>query len=74
MFLDSFNCFYNKINNYVDSFNQLVELKRALCGYLCAIGLHGQRPTTTSASKVSHVTVNRNCKQSKLQSKHLALG
>ena len=61
-------------NNYLDSFNQLVELKRAVCGYLCAIGLHGQCPTTTSASKVSHVTVNRNCKRSKLQSKHLALG
>jgi len=28
--------------------------------YLCAVNLHGQRPPSISASKVSHVTVNRN--------------
>ena len=42
--------------------------------YLCAINLHGQRPPSISASKVSHVTVNRNLLRTKLQRVHLAFG
>ena len=40
--------------------------------YLCAINLHGQRPPSISASKVAHVTVNRNLLRTKLQRVHLA--
>ena len=42
--------------------------------YLCAINLHGQRPPSISASKVAHVTVNRNLLRTKLQREHLAFG
>ena len=42
--------------------------------YLCAINLHGQRPPSISASKVAHVTVNRNLLRTKLQRVHLAFG
>ena len=44
--------------------------------YLCAIDLHGQRPSTTTTSKVAHVTVNRinrNPFRAKHQCIHLAL-
>ena len=42
--------------------------------YLCAINLHRQRPPSISASKVAHVTVNRNLLRTKLQRVHLAFG
>ena len=42
--------------------------------YLCAINLQGQRPPSNSASKVAHVTVNRNLLRTKLQRVHLAFG
>ena len=42
--------------------------------YLCAINFHGQRPPSISASKVAHVTVNRNLLRTKLQRVHLAFG
>ena len=42
--------------------------------YLCTVNLHGQRPSSISASKVSHVTVNRNLLWTKHQRIHLAFG
>ena len=42
--------------------------------YLCAINLHRQRPPSISASKVAHVTVNRDFLRTKLQRVHLAFG
>ena len=40
--------------------------------YLCAVYLHGQRPSSTATSKVSHVTVDRNLLWTKHQRVHLA--
>ena len=42
--------------------------------YLCAVNLHCQRPSSISASKVSHVTVNSNLLWTKLQRVHFAFG
>ena len=38
--------------------------------YLCAVNLHGQSPSSISASKVSHVTVNGDLLRTKLQRMH----
>ena len=42
--------------------------------YLCAISFHNRGPSSTSASEVSHMTINWNVSWPKHQRVHLALG
>ena len=42
--------------------------------YLCAISFHNRGPSSTSASEVSHITINWNVSWPKHQRVHLALG
>ena len=57
--------------SFLFNFNNIKGFFRRQGVYLCAVYLHGQRPSSTSTPKVFHVTVDRNLLWTKHQRVYL---